>query len=59
MDLGHKYYVPYPFPLIKGGISEYKDINITKPINGLNIDRIGFRCSENVGWVTLRFRIHN
>ena len=44
---------------LKGGVSEFKDIDVTKPIDGINIDRLTFRCSEEIGWITLRFRVHN
>ena len=44
---------------LKGKVSEFKDIDVTKPIDGRNIDRLTFKCSEKIGWITLIFRVHN
>ena len=29
------------------------------PIEGKNIDRLSFKCSAEIGWIVLNFRIHN
>ena len=34
---------------LKGGTNEFSDINVTKPIDGKNIDRLTFKCSKKLG----------
>ena len=43
---------------LKCGTSIFKDLQITKPIDGKNIDRLSFKCSAELRWIVLNFRIH-
>ena len=44
---------------LKGEVSKYENISITKPISFGSFSNMRFICSENIDWITLRFRVYN
>ena len=44
---------------LKGGTSKYNKLQVSKSIINKYIDKLSLKCSAEIGWIILNFRIHN